>query len=57
MQKIKLTFPDGTVREYDKGLTGNDLAMSISSGLHREALGIEVNGEVWDLSRKLEDDA
>lgn len=57
MDKIKLTFPDGIVKEYEQGLTGSDLAMSISSGLHREALAIEVNGEVWDLSRKLEDGA
>lgn len=53
MQNINLTFPDGTVREYAQGATGNDVAKSISSGLHREALAIEVNGEVWDLSRSL----
>jgi len=55
--KIKLTFPDGSVREYDAGVTGNDIARSISAGLHRDALAIEVNGEVWDMSRKIDADS
>src|SRR5258708_3339862 len=57
MSKIKLTYPDGSVKEFDAGITGNDVAKSISRGLHREALAIEVNGEVWDLSRSIPADA
>ncbi|HLX13078.1 MAG TPA: TGS domain-containing protein, partial [Bacteroidota bacterium] len=53
MDKIKLTFPDGSVREYDGGVTGNDVAKGISNSLAREALAIEVNGEVRDLSRAI----
>ncbi len=57
MSMIKITFPDGTVKGYEAGVSGNDIAKSISSGLHREALAIEVNGEVWDLSRSITEDA
>ena len=57
MVKIKLTFPDGSIREFEKGVTGKDVAQTISQGLAREALAVEVNGEVWDLSRKIFDDA
>ncbi|MDI6765366.1 MAG: threonine--tRNA ligase [Bacteroidota bacterium] len=57
MSKIKITFPDGNTQEYDNGITGNEIAKRISTGLHRDALAIEVNGEVWDLSRKIEKDA
>jgi threonyl-tRNA synthetase len=57
MDKIKLTFPDGTIREFDKGVTGKEVAQGISQGLAREALAVEVNGEVWDLARKINDDA
>ena len=57
MSKIRLSFPDKSVKEYDAGVTGNDVAKAISAGLHREALAIEVNGEVWDLSRGIGDDA
>ncbi|MBI5217196.1 MAG: threonine--tRNA ligase [Ignavibacteriae bacterium] len=53
----KLTFPDGSVREFQQSVTGYEVAQSISSGLAREALAIEVNGEVWDLSRPLPTDA
>jgi threonyl-tRNA synthetase len=57
MPTIKLTFPDESVREFECGVTGNELAKSISAGLAREALAIEVNGEVWDLSRSIPSDA
>ena len=57
MSKIKLTFPDGTLREFDSGTTGLDVAKSISNGLAREALAMEVGGEVWDISRPLSSDA
>jgi threonyl-tRNA synthetase len=57
MPKIRLTFPDGHTREFDGGVTGNDIAKAISSGLAREALAAEVNGEVRDLSRPITGDA
>ncbi|MCD7976909.1 MAG: threonine--tRNA ligase [Tannerellaceae bacterium] len=54
---IKITFPDGSVREYAKGTTPMQIAESISSRLAQEVLAAEVNGEVWDLSRPVEEDA
>lgn len=57
MEKFKITFPDGTVKEFDKGTTGRQIAESISKGLAKEALAVEVNGEVWDLSRGISNDA
>jgi threonyl-tRNA synthetase len=53
MAKINLTFPDGSIREFDNSVTGYDVAKSISNGLAREALAVEFSGEVWDLSRPL----
>jgi threonyl-tRNA synthetase len=55
--KIKISFPDGSSKEHDQGITGAEIARSISSGLAREALAIEVNNVVWDLSRRIESDA
>src|SRR5712692_4188279 len=57
MSKIKIIFPDGTSREFEKGITGNQIAERISTSLAKEALAMEVNGEVWDLSRTLDNDA
>jgi len=56
-QKIKITLPDGTVKEMSKGTTGFDIAMSISEGLARNVLAAEVNGEVMDATRLIEQDA
>jgi threonyl-tRNA synthetase len=53
----KLTFPDGSVREFSDGVTGAEVAGSISEGLARNALAIEVNGEVRDLARPIQEDA
>ncbi len=53
MSKIKITYPDNSVKEFDSGITGKEIAGSISSRLAKEALAIEVNGEIWDLSRKI----
>ena len=55
--KIKISFPDGNSREYDAGVTGGEIARSISSGLAREALAVEVDSVVLDLSRKIEKDS
>ena len=57
MSKIKITFPDGSSKDFEKGVTGREIAKSISNGLAREALAIEVNGEVWDLGRPIAHDA
>lgn len=54
---LKISFPDGTVREFPKGIRGADIARSISEGLARNALAIEVNGEVYELSRPINNDA
>lgn len=53
---IKVTLPDGSEREYQQGVTSMDVAKSISEGLARNVLAAEVNGEVWDLSRPLNND-
>jgi len=54
---IRITFPDGSVREFAKGITGLQLAESISSRLAQEVLAITVNDEIWDLTRPIETDA
>ncbi len=54
---MNITLPDGSVREFPQGVTGMDIAMSISPGLARNALGIFVNDEKYDLSRKINEDA
>ncbi len=54
---IKITFPDGSVREFAKGTTAMQIAESISSRLAQEVLAASVNGEVWDLARPINDDA
>lgn len=56
-QEIKITFPDGSVREFEKGSTGLQIATSISEGLARNVLAARVNGEVWDATRPLLTDA
>ena len=52
-QMIRITFPDGSVREYEAGVTGAAVAASISPKLEREALSVTVNGAVQDLSRPI----
>ncbi|WKK57664.1 MULTISPECIES: threonine--tRNA ligase [unclassified Sphingobacterium] len=54
---INITLPDGSVRQYEKGTTAMQVALSISEGLARNVLAAEVNGEVWDASRAIEADA
>ncbi len=53
---IKITLPDGAVREYNKGTTALDIAKSISEGLARKVLAADVNGHVWDASRPIHED-
>ena len=54
---IQITLPDGAVREYNAGVSAGDIARSISEGLARKVLAAEVNGEVWDASRPINDNA
>ncbi|HEY4064258.1 MAG TPA: threonine--tRNA ligase [Puia sp.] len=54
---IKITFPDGAVREYESGATAVDIAKSISEGLARKVLAANVNGQVWDATRPITTDA
>jgi len=54
---INITLPDGSVRQFEKGTTAMQVALSISEGLARNVLAAEVNGEVWDAYRAIEDDA
>jgi threonyl-tRNA synthetase len=54
---IKITLPDGSVREYEQGTTANQIALSISEGLARNVLAAEVNGQVWDSNRPIETDS
>lgn len=57
MSKVKITLPDGSVKEFDRGVTGHEIALSISEGLARNVLAAKVNGEVWESSRPIETDA
>ncbi len=54
---VALTLPDGRVRRYDGALNGAEVASDIGSGLAKAALAVRVNGDLWDLSRELEEDA
>jgi threonyl-tRNA synthetase len=54
---IKITLPDGAVREYEAGVTALDIAKSISEGLARKVLAANVNGQVWDATRPIQEDA
>ena len=57
MQMINITLPDGSVRQYEQGVTSMDVAMSISEGLARNVLAASVNGETWDATRPIFTDA
>jgi threonyl-tRNA synthetase len=57
MDKIKITFPDQSVKEFKAGITGLEIAESISLSLARDVLSISVNGEIRDLTRPIHKDA
>jgi len=57
MSKVNITLPDGSVKEFKKGITSHEIALSISEGLARNVLSAKVNGEVWDSSRAIDVDA
>lgn len=54
---IKITLPDNSIREFEAGVTGFELAHAISNRLAKDVLAISVNGEVWDLNRPIKSDA
>ena len=54
---IKITFPDGSVREYEQGVTGLQIAESISPALARDVVSCGVNGETIELNRPINEDA
>lgn len=54
---IKITLPDGAVREYEKGSSAMDVAKSISEGLAKKVLAASINGEVWDATRPINEDS
>ena len=53
---IKITFPDQSVREYQEGITGYEIAKSISPMLAKEVLSITVNNQLWDVNRPINSD-
>lgn len=54
---INITFPDGAVRQYEAGTTALDIAKSISEGLARKVIAAEINGNTWDATRPINEDA
>src|SRR5690625_268435 len=54
MSQQVFTFPDGSEKEFAKGITGEEIAASISPGLRRQALAVKVDGELFDITRPLE---
>ncbi len=52
-----IQLPDGSTRRFDNAVTGAEIAADISKSLARDAVAIGVDGELWDLSRSIEDDA
>ena len=54
---IQITLPDGAVREYEAGVSAMDVAKSISEGLARKVLAASINGQVWDTTRPINENA
>lgn len=54
---LKVTFPDGAIKEFPKGTTTEDIAFSISPGLKKKALAGKINGALYDLRRPINEDA
>ncbi|MBI4141782.1 threonine--tRNA ligase, partial [Candidatus Woesearchaeota archaeon] len=57
MPKIKITFPDGTVKEFEQGSTPKQIAISIGKRLAADALAAKVDEKLWDLERPIEQDS
>jgi threonyl-tRNA synthetase len=54
---INITFPDHSVRQFETGTTGLDIARSLSNSLAKEVLAVSVNDEIWDLTRPIREDS
>ena len=54
---IKITFPDGSVRDYNDGISSLEIAEQISPRLAKEVYAATVNGEIWDLTRPIKSDS
>ncbi len=54
---MKITFPDNTVREFQEGVNGIDIAKSISNSLAKEVIAVGVNDETWDATRPITQDS
>lgn len=54
---VNITFPDHAVRQFSEGISGLEIAKSISEGLARNILSVKVNNEIWDVSRPIRKDA
>ncbi|CAD2077866.1 threonine--tRNA ligase [Phocicoccus schoeneichii] len=55
--KVQVKFPDGNVKEFDSGITAEEIAGSISPGLKKASVAARVNGEMYDLTRPIIEDA
>ncbi len=55
--QIRVTLPDGTPREFERGVTGSDIARAIGPGLAKAAVAIRIDGELKDLSAAIDHDA
>ena len=53
---IEITLPDGSKRKVNKGTNSFEIAQSISEGLARQVLAAEINGEIWDINREINED-
>jgi threonyl-tRNA synthetase len=54
---IHITLPDGTVKEFNEGVTSHEIALSISEGLARNVLAAKVDNEIWDSNRPITKDS
>ena len=54
---VKITFPDGSVRSYEQGVTGLQIAESLSPALARDVVSCGINGETTELNRPINEDA
>ncbi len=54
---IKITFPDNSIREYESGVSGYDIARSLSNSLAKDVVAVSVNNEIWDTTRPITTDA
>ncbi len=50
---IKITFPDNSVREFNEGITGLEIAKNLSNSLAKEVVSVSINNEIWDINRPI----